>query len=132
MTTTSLAVASSFLNVISFARPYSAAKSSYFIFALPTRGVDRENIPQSLLPSVRPLVQQAKAFGTLKGYAFITVRQQALQELEGGKFFGIHRLVHKASVWWLDGHGEWAAWMRKAADRLEELIPHGGHNGKDI
>jgi hypothetical protein len=39
-------------------------------------------------------VQQAKAIGTLKGYAFITERQQITQELGSKKVFNMHRLVH--------------------------------------
>jgi hypothetical protein len=66
--------------------------------------IDRINIPQSLLPIRGSSMQQARALGTLKGYAFITERQQALQKLGSEKLFEMHRLVHMASVWWLDGH----------------------------
>lgn len=38
--------------------------------------IDRVNIPQSLLPLGNSPLQQVKAIGTLKGYAFITERQQ--------------------------------------------------------
>ncbi|KAH8800760.1 hypothetical protein F5884DRAFT_537301 [Xylogone sp. PMI_703] len=93
--------------------------------------IDRINIPQSLLPPGGSLVQQVKAVGTLKGYAFITEHQQALQELKSEKFFDMHRLVHMASEWWLEGHDEQAAWTAKTAMRLEELIPYGGHEGKE-
>jgi tetratricopeptide (TPR) repeat protein len=94
--------------------------------------IDRINIPQSLLPPSGSLVQQAKAIGTLKGYAFITERQQALQELESEKLFDMHRLVHMASKWWLKGHYEQTAWTAKVAGRLEELIPYGGHERKEV
>lgn len=44
----------------------------------------------------------------------------------------MHRLVHIASVWWLDGHGEQATWADKAVTRLEELVPYGGHERKEV
>ena len=94
--------------------------------------IDRINVPQSLLPPAGSTVQQTKAIGTLKGYAFITERQQASQELGSGTFFDMHRLVHMASVWWLDRHGERTAWTAKAVARLEELIPYGGHGRKEV
>jgi hypothetical protein len=93
--------------------------------------IDRINVPQSLLPPGGSLLQQTKAIGTLKGYAFITERQRGSQELESEKFFDMHRLVHMASVWWLDGHDEQSAWTAKAAARLEELIPYGWHERKE-
>src|SRR2546421_2809355 len=48
--------------------------------------IDRVNIPQSLLP-LGDSLQQVKAVGTLKGYAFITEHLQAPQQLQGEKFF---------------------------------------------
>ncbi|KAH8593045.1 kinesin light chain 1 [Bisporella sp. PMI_857] len=94
--------------------------------------IDRINIPQSLLPPGSSLVQEAKALGTLTGYAFIVERQQAVQELDRERFFDMHRLVHIASVCWLDVHNERATWAGIAAARLEELVPHGGHEKKEI
>ena len=70
--------------------------------------IDRINIPQSLFPPGRSLVQQVKALGTLTGYAFVTERQQTVQEVGGERFFDMHRLVHMASVRWLHGYGDWA------------------------
>jgi tetratricopeptide (TPR) repeat protein len=92
--------------------------------------IDRINIPQSLLPPAGSWLQQLKAIGTLKGYAFITERQ-ALQEVENEKLFDMHRLVHMASEWWLKGHDKRTAWTGKAGARLEELIPYGGHERKE-
>ncbi|KAF1943365.1 kinesin light chain 1 [Clathrospora elynae] len=94
--------------------------------------VDRINIPQSLLPRKGSLVQQIKALGTLTGYAFITERQQTVQGVERERFFDMHRLVHIASVWWLDGHGERAIWADTAVSRLEELVPYGGHEKTEV
>ncbi|KAF2623299.1 kinesin light chain 1 [Macroventuria anomochaeta] len=94
--------------------------------------IDRIDIPQSLLPTGGSLVQQVKALGTLTGYAFITERQQTVQESGGERFFDMHRLVHMASVWWLEGHGERATWAGTAVARLNELVPYGGHERKEI
>ncbi|XTI93533.1 hypothetical protein V2W45_1432501 [Cenococcum geophilum] len=37
-----------------------------------------------------------------------------------------------ASICWLKEHGEWATWASKAAARLEELVPHGGHERREV
>jgi tetratricopeptide (TPR) repeat protein len=92
--------------------------------------IDRFNIPQSLLPAGGTPVQQLKAIGTLLGYAFITRRQQADQEPGVDKFFDMHRLVHMASVGWLNKHGERATGIADVVARLEELIPVGGQMEK--
>jgi len=44
----------------------------------------------------------------------------------------MHRLVHMASALWLESHGEQPAWTARAAARLEELIPYGGHEKKEV
>jgi tetratricopeptide (TPR) repeat protein len=94
--------------------------------------IDRVNIPQSLFPPERSLVQQVKALGTLTGYAFITERQQTVQEVGGERLFDMHRLVHMASVRWLRGHGEWATWAYTALHRLGQLVPYGGHEEREV
>ncbi|KZZ95532.1 Tetratricopeptide-like helical [Moelleriella libera RCEF 2490] len=93
--------------------------------------IDRIGIPQSLLPRGGSLPQQTRAIGTLKGYAFITERQQALQERGSARSFDMHRLVHLASGWWLKTQGEWTNRTGQVAARLEELIPYGGHERKE-
>jgi tetratricopeptide (TPR) repeat protein len=92
--------------------------------------VDRVNIPQSLLPNNGSTVQQVKALGTLTGYAFISKRQHVSQLPEEERLFDVHRLVQKATVWWLKEHNDWTAWTEMAYCRLEELIPYGGHEGR--
>ena len=94
--------------------------------------IDRVNIPQSLLPPGASLVQQTKALGTLTGYAFITERLKMVQESYGGRFFDMHRLVHMATVCWLDIHDKRAAWVDTAVARLEELVPYGGYENKEV
>ncbi|OCK72842.1 kinesin light chain 1, partial [Lepidopterella palustris CBS 459.81] len=94
--------------------------------------IDPINIPLSLLPPTGSPLQRMKAIGTLKGYAFIIERPQGLQELDSDELFDMHQLVHIASEWWLKGHDELTAWMAKAAARLEELIPYGGYERKEV
>jgi tetratricopeptide (TPR) repeat protein len=94
--------------------------------------IDRINIPRSLLPSKRSAVQQAKAIGTLKGYAFITERQQVVPRQASDTFFDMHRLVHMAVTLWLKGHHEQEACVATAAARLEELVPHGGYENMEV
>jgi tetratricopeptide (TPR) repeat protein len=100
-----------------------AARYLFFIAC-----IDRINIPQSLLPIEGTAVQRLKAVGTLTGYSFMAERQRSPQQLEGERFFDIHRLVQKATIWWLKEHSEWTAWVEAAYGRLEELLPR-GHEG---
>jgi len=37
-----------------------------------------------------------------------------------------------ALEWWLDRHDERTAWTAKAATQLEERIPYGGHERKEV
>jgi tetratricopeptide (TPR) repeat protein len=94
--------------------------------------IDRISIPQSLLLPGESIVQQKKALGTLTGYAFITERQQTVPGFSKERLFDMHRLVHMALIWWLEGHGERAHWAGTAAARVEEVVPYGGHEGKDV
>jgi tetratricopeptide (TPR) repeat protein len=94
--------------------------------------IDRINIPQSLLPVEGTAVQRLKALGTLTGYAFIAEWQQNSQQVEGERLFNVHRLVQKATVWWLKEHDDFTAWTETAYSRLEELVPYGGHEGRSI
>jgi tetratricopeptide (TPR) repeat protein len=93
--------------------------------------IDRINIPQSLLPPKGTLVEQVKALGTLTGYAFITEHRETAQSSDTERFFDMHRLVHMASGWWLDGHNKRATWADAVIARLEELIPYGGHEKRE-
>jgi tetratricopeptide (TPR) repeat protein len=92
--------------------------------------IDRFNIPLALLPSGGTPIQQAEAIGTLLGYAFITERQQMDQDSIGNRFFDMHRLVHLASIGWLNEHNERATCMAAAVARLQELIPAWGQMEK--
>ncbi|MCJ1386444.1 hypothetical protein MMC17_009570 [Xylographa soralifera] len=94
--------------------------------------IDRINIPLSLLPAGDSMLQRIEAIGTLTGYAFITERQQGLQQSQGERFFDVHRLVHMASVWWLKEHNKLASCIEKTLSRLENLLPYGGHDRRDV
>jgi tetratricopeptide (TPR) repeat protein len=95
--------------------------------------IDRINIPQSMLPlKGRSTVQRVKALGTLTGYAFIRERQRSQQGVNRERFFDMHRLVHVALSTWLHRHDEWANWAHIVMDRLDELVPWGGHDGQEV
>ncbi|KAL5384235.1 hypothetical protein DPSP01_005380 [Paraphaeosphaeria sporulosa] len=94
--------------------------------------IDRINIPQSLLPSGTSQLQHIKALGTLTAYAFLTERQQTVPGANKERFFDMHRLVHMALSWWLEGHGQRKTWAGTAAARIEELVPYGGHERREI
>jgi tetratricopeptide (TPR) repeat protein len=85
--------------------------------------IDRINIPQSLLPPATSPVQQMKALGTLKGYAFITEQVSVAEKQGGGKFYDMHRLVHMASAHWLQRHNQRTTWVDAAIDRLKDVVP---------
>lgn len=93
--------------------------------------INRIKIPQSLLPVEGSVSQRIKAIGTLTGYAFITERQQGSQQ-KTERFFDMHRLVQMASVWWLEEHNKPAGWAMKALSRLNDLIPSGGHEKREV
>lgn len=93
--------------------------------------IDRIGIPRSLLPPGESAVRQTKAIGTLTGYAFITERRQNVPESSTEKLFDMHRLVHMALIWWLEGHGKREEWAGIAAARAQELVPYGDHGSKE-
>jgi tetratricopeptide (TPR) repeat protein len=94
--------------------------------------INNINIPQSLLPLSSSLLQTTKAIGTLKGYAFIVEHQMDTQQPQKEKVFDMHQLVHIALIWWLKKRGEWAACVDKVISRLKTLMPHGGHENREM
>lgn len=93
--------------------------------------LDRTNIPQSLLAFKGSAVEQVEVLGTLTGYAFLTERQKTTEHTTGERSFDMHRLVHLASTWWLEGHGQRRAWADTAFARLEKLVPDGVYENKE-
>ncbi|KAI0829146.1 kinesin light chain [Hypoxylon sp. FL0890] len=87
--------------------------------------VRRNNIPASLLPPSSP-VAMAKALGTLKAYAFVTVRlRQRAQKTLDAEAYDVHRLVHTATQEWLKIRHRWRHWVDQALRRLVDLLPKG-------
>jgi tetratricopeptide (TPR) repeat protein len=41
-------------------------------------------------------------------------------------------MVDMALIWWLEGHDERASWTGTAAARVEDLLPYGGHERKEV
>ena len=91
--------------------------------------IDRINIPQSLLPPATSPVQQMKALGTLKGYAFITEQVNVAEKQAGGKFYDMHRLVHMASFHWLQRHNQRTTWVDVALARMKVVMPYDSYGG---
>jgi tetratricopeptide (TPR) repeat protein len=85
--------------------------------------IDRINIPQSLLPPATSPVQQTKALGILKGYAFITEQVNVAEKQGGGKFYDMHRLVHMASAHWLQKHNQRGTSVNAAIARIKDVVP---------
>lgn len=94
--------------------------------------LNRTNIPLSLLAFKGSSVQQVKALGTLTGYAFLTERQLTVEESDEDRSFDMHRLVHMASIWWLDETGQRKTWADTAIARLEKLVPDGDFERNEV
>ena len=95
------------------------------------------NIPVSMLPPSGSKVEQTKALGTLKSYAFITERQargheQQAQMQEQEKAYDVHPLVHLAMRSWLKVHNQWTPWVEKTVNRLIDIVPFGGYGARRI
>ncbi|KAF1981079.1 kinesin light chain, partial [Aulographum hederae CBS 113979] len=90
--------------------------------------IARESIPRSLLPYNSSKLQQTDAIGTLTAYAFITHRKEELVEEDT---FDMHRLIHLTIQGWLKLHHKWATCVESVRDRLEEVIPYGGHKHRE-
>jgi hypothetical protein len=41
-------------------------------------------------------------------------------------------MVDMALIWWLEGHDERTSWTGTAAARVEDLLPYGGHERKEV
>ncbi|KAH8658626.1 hypothetical protein BGZ60DRAFT_507289 [Tricladium varicosporioides] len=77
--------------------------------------VAQRDIPRSLLPSSSKL-NELRAIGTLKAYAFIT-------ELKEGNSYDIHRLVQIAVRTWLREKGELHRWSGETLKQVSEIFP---------
>ncbi|KAH8804492.1 violaceus kinesin [Xylogone sp. PMI_703] len=84
----------------------------------------RHSIPQSILPPAPSQKHLHEAVGALTAYSLVT-RQ------ENREIFDMHHLVYLATRNWLRNKGSFSRRMAKAAERLADIIPHGGHKGRD-
>ncbi|ORY58756.1 P-loop containing nucleoside triphosphate hydrolase protein [Pseudomassariella vexata] len=84
-----------------------------------------KDIPVALLPLGEDVLEEDKAIGTLKGYAFITQRGDS-------DSFDIHRLVRLATRKWLQKRGEWQEWTANVIQRLSSVYPVPRHENKEI
>ncbi|KAI2626756.1 hypothetical protein GGR54DRAFT_629122 [Hypoxylon sp. NC1633] len=84
-----------------------------------------KDIPVSLLPPGRNQRETDEAIGTLKGYAFITERNQA-------DSFDIHRLVQLVMRNWLRKNGEWKEWAMSVTEQLADKYPSPKHENRSI
>jgi tetratricopeptide (TPR) repeat protein len=94
--------------------------------------IDRINIPESILPPERSTLDHLESIGTLIGYAFITRQQQQAYGTGREDMYDMHRLVHMASALWLDAHEERATSASKVVDRLIDVVPREGHEGREV
>jgi tetratricopeptide (TPR) repeat protein len=85
----------------------------------------RENIPMSLLPLGKSLLEQKRAIGTLTAYSFVTRRT-------GEEVFDVHRLVYLATRNWLRIEDKLLIWADGALNRLVEVIPAGGYINREV
>ncbi|KAK7906415.1 hypothetical protein PG985_016421 [Apiospora marii] len=89
--------------------------------------LQRENIPTSVF-SADDAIAKTKALGTLKAYAFITVRAQQSREMAGTapleeEAYDMHRLVQMATQDWLKDQQEWEGQLGDALSVLIDLLP---------
>ncbi|KAL4751018.1 hypothetical protein BDW72DRAFT_193288 [Aspergillus terricola var. indicus] len=87
--------------------------------------IDPRNIPRSFLPHPVSKKKMIEALGLLSAYSFITVQL-------GDGSITLHRLVHLATRNWMKKEGQFALYLRKAADRLSEMFPHNDHTNRQL
>jgi len=85
----------------------------------------RENIPVSLLPPGKSLLEQEDAIGTLTAYSFVTKRMNE-------DAFDVHRLVHLVTRNWLERNSKLSISADRALRRLVEIIPAGGYLDREV
>lgn len=104
-----------------------AAKHLLFISCI--NGI---NIPQSLLPPGDDSIQQVEALGMLQQYALITECRQTVQGTNQDRYFDTDQAVHTTSKKWLQSHNEFTASLNSVMQRLNIMLPHGGHRLRDV
>lgn len=84
--------------------------------------INPRNIPRSLLLPASSLKRQTDALGLLSAYSFITTQKD--------RSFSLHRLVHLATRNWLRQNDLLRAWVRKAADQLDNVFPNSQYTNR--
>ncbi|KAI0549734.1 hypothetical protein F4679DRAFT_584197 [Xylaria curta] len=84
--------------------------------------LSQTDIPRSLMPPYDKL-REAKAIGTLKGYGFLTER-------ENGDSYDIHQLVRLSMRHWLARTGDLAGWATKVIHRVEDVFDFTYHRSE--
>ncbi|KAK7177499.1 phosphorylase superfamily protein [Paraphaeosphaeria sporulosa] len=87
--------------------------------------VEWKAIPRSLLPQVQPEEQMEQAIGTLRGYSFVSRRDDGILEGAEGKeeWYDLHRLVHLATRIWVLQYGDIARVTERATKHVAEVFP---------
>lgn len=96
--------------------------------------IANNDIPDSILPGEGPQLEQTKAIGTLKAYAFVTERMFAGDKYEFQQAqtqrpkisFNVHPLVHLVMRGWLKSQSQWLKWVEK------EIVPFGDHRTREM
>lgn len=96
--------------------------------------IANNDIPDSILPGEGPQLEQTKAIGTLKAYAFVTEPMFAGDKYEFQQAqtqrpkisFNVHPLVHLAMRGWLKSQSQWLKWVEK------EIVPFGDHRTREM
>ncbi|KAL4945291.1 hypothetical protein BDV06DRAFT_39310 [Aspergillus oleicola] len=85
--------------------------------------VDRLDIPKGFLPPLESDKKTFEALGLLGAFSFV-VRNYATG------YFTLHRLVHLATRNWMRHNNQFAQYLHRAADRLEEVYPDDGESDR--
>jgi hypothetical protein len=85
--------------------------------------IDRNDIPQLLLPAGPSRKKEIEAVGTLMAYSFIIKRGETM-------VFDLHRLVHLATRSWLQKESSLSQWGQAAIERLDDLFPDVEHQNR--
>ncbi|KAJ4994035.1 kinesin light chain [Stagonosporopsis vannaccii] len=96
--------------------------------------VANDDIPASMLPPATSPVDQTKAIGTLKAYAFIIERHIEDDHNEQQstnadiRTFDMHPLVHLATRRWLEKQNQWEAYILTTLGQFESVLPPRGNH----
>ncbi|KAF2034366.1 TPR-like protein, partial [Setomelanomma holmii] len=92
------------------------------------------DIPASMLAPASSMVEQTKAIGVLKAYAFLTERvhpRSGQHTHDRTRVFDVHALVHLAIRGWLQSRNQWNIWLETSLGRLAQLIPYGDPRSRE-